>query len=146
MLLQVFFMATTIYGWRNWAKNAQAKELSVGKLENKDWLIYLFYLATGAIIWGLLMSRIHILMPAFFPQPAALPFIDAFTAIASVLATILLAQKKWESWLLWVIIDAISVFVYFYKGLYVVGAEYIVFFCIAGYGLYNWRKGLSFEK
>ena len=145
MLLQVFFMTTTVYGWRNWAKNSHAKEFSVGKLENKDWLIYLFGIAIGSIIWGLLMSRIHLMMPALFSQPAALPFIDAFTAIASVLATILLARKKWESWLLWVIIDAVSVFVYFYKGLYVVAAEYIIFFFIATYGLYNWRKGLRFE-
>ncbi len=143
MLLQVFFMVTTIYGWRNWAKNKTVIGLSIGKLENREWLIYLFGLALGSLIWGLLMSNVHLLLPVLFPEPAALPFIDAFTAIASVFATILLAQKKWESWLLWVIVDAISVFVYFYKGLYVVGAEYIIFFFIACYGLYNWRRAIE---
>ena len=52
----------------------------------------------------------------------------------------MLAQKKWESWLLWVLVDAISVFVYFYKGLYVVAVEYIIFFGIATYGLFNWYR------
>ena len=86
------------------------------------------------------MSNIHQLLPRLFPERAALPYADAFTAIDSVIATFMLAQKKWESWLLWVLVDAISVFVYFYKGLYVVAVEYIIFFGIASYGLINWYR------
>lgn len=138
MLLQVFFMVTTVYGWRSWSRAAETKKLEISSIKPKTWPVYLFILVVGTFCWGMLMSGIHNLLPQLFPKEAALPYLDAFTAIASVIATFLLARKKWESWLLWVIVDAVSVFVYFYKGLNVVAVEYIVFFVIASYGLKNW--------
>jgi nicotinamide mononucleotide transporter len=147
MLLQVFFMVTTAYGWRSWAKGAVERKIEISSIKSKKWTLYVFLLLVGTIFWGLLMSNIHQLLPQLFPEKAALPYADAFTAIASVIATFMLARKKWESWLLWVVVDAISVFVYFYKGLYVVAVEYIIFFGIAGYGLFNWyRKREKVER
>ena len=138
MLLQVFFMVTTAYGWKSWAKGNTAKKIEISGIKPRIWLVYLLILVFGTFLWGLLMSSIHQLLPKLFPQEASLPYLDAFTAIASVIATFLLARKKWESWILWVLVDLISVFVYFYKGLFVVAVEYIIFFGIATYGLVNW--------
>ena len=138
MFLQVFFMATTVYGWRSWAKGSRNKEIEIGTIKLKAWIIYLLIIILGTFGWGLLMNNIHYLFPQIFLQKASLPYIDAFTAVASVIATFLLARKKWESWLLWVIVDLVSIFVYFYKGLFVVAVEYIIFFGIASYGLLHW--------
>jgi nicotinamide mononucleotide transporter len=147
MLLQVFFMATTAYGWRSWAKGALGHKIEISSIRPQKWTLYLVVLLAGTLLWGLLMSNINQMLPQLFPKKAALPYADAFTAIASVIATFMLARKKWESWLLWVVVDAISVFVYFYKGLYVVAIEYIIFFGIAGYGLFNWyRKREKVER
>jgi len=141
MFLQLFFLITTVYGWRNWAQNkTEVGSLSIGQLTASKRYQYLLILVVASLLWGLLMSKIHLLLPTLFPEAAALPYPDACIAIASILATTLLALKKWESWILWVLVDALSVWVYFYKGLYVVGVEYIVFFFIAVYGLYSWRK------
>jgi nicotinamide mononucleotide transporter len=140
MLLQVFFMITTIYGWKSWAKGAVEHKIEISSIKPKKWTLFILLLLVGTLFLGILMSNIHEMLPQLFPEKAALPYSDAFTAIASVIATFMLAQKKWESWLLWVIVDAISVFVYFYKGLYVVAVEYIIFFGIATYGLFNWYR------
>ncbi len=147
MLLQVFFMVSTVYGWRSWAKGAIGFKIEISSIRPQKWTLYLVLLLAGTLLWGLLMSNINQMLPQLFPKKAALPYADAFTAIASVIATFMLARKKWESWLLWVVVDAISVFVYFYKGLYVVAVEYIIFFGIAGYGLINWyRKREEVER
>lgn len=138
MFLQVFFMATTVYGWKSWAKGAVDKKLEISNLKPKIWPLYLFILLFGTFFWGIIMSELHSLLPQIFSKEASLPYLDAFTAIASVIATFLLAQKKWESWVFWVLIDFISIFIYFYRGLYVVSIEYIIFLLIASYGLYNW--------
>lgn len=141
MFLQLFFLVTTVYGWRNWVKkDAETEGIAIGQLTQRESYLHLLVLVVASLLWGLLMSNIHLLLPALFPQAAALPYPDACIAIASVLATFLLARKKWESWLLWVLVDALSVGVYFYKGLYVIGVEYIIFFFIAAYGLYSWRR------
>jgi nicotinamide mononucleotide transporter len=147
MLLQVFFLVSTAYGWRSWAKGAIGFKIEISSIRPQKWTLYLVLLLAGTLLWGLLMSNINQMLPQLFPKKAALPYADAFTAIASVIATFMLARKKWESWLLWVVVDAISVFVYFYKGLYVVAVEYIIFFGIAGYGLINWyRKREKIER
>jgi len=140
MLLQVFFMITTVYGWKSWSKSAVDKKFEIGSITRRKWLFYLSILLIGSFLWGLLISKIHLFLPDLFPKIAAFPYLDAFTAIASVIATFLLAKKKWESWMFWLIIDAVCVFVYFYKGLYLVSAAYIIFFGIAAYGLLNWYK------
>lgn len=138
MFLQIFFFVSTVYGWKMWTK--KEKETKSKKyLSAYDWFKQGLFLMFGTILWGALMSNIHVYLPGLFPQKASLPYLDAFTAISSVSATILLAQKKWESWILWVIIDAFSIYVYFYKQLYVVAFEYVIFLFIASYGLYNWR-------
>jgi len=146
MFLQVFFFLSTVYGWRMWSKKRDKNEKPISKLTYEEFFWHGIVLFFGTFLWGSLMSKIHIILPGLFSQEAALPFVDAFTAVTSVSATILLAQKKWESWILWVIVDAVSIYVYFYKELYVVGAEYILFLFIAGFGLYNWRKKLLINK
>lgn len=145
-MLQVFFLVMTVYGWRNWASAGAAGPLPVSSLRNNTRILLAVGLVAGALTWGLLMRNVHVWLPSLFPEPAALPLVDAFISLGSVLATFLLAQKKWESWLLWIMVDVASVFAYFYKGLGVVGVEYIVFLGIAAFGLRNWLISLRDER
>jgi nicotinamide mononucleotide transporter len=90
------------------------------------------------LILGLFISGIHIHFPRLFRIPAAFPYADALTAVLSVYATFLMACKKIESWILWIIVDIISIVLYFQKGVLFISAEYIIFFIMAGIGLYQW--------
>ena len=60
--------------------------------------------------------------------------------VMSIAATLLLAQKKLENWYLWIVVDLVSVVLYFIKGVYFLSAEYVVFLGMASWGLYRWKK------
>lgn len=143
MLLQVFFFVITIYGWQQWRKQQEGKnaqKINIGALSQHWRWYYLCFLIVGSLCLGVLNSQFHLIFPKIFIAPAAYPYPDAFTTMASVLATFLLARKKWEAWLLWVLVDIVSIYLYFLKGIYVVAWEYIIFLIIASMGLYNWYR------
>lgn len=140
MYLQIYFFGLTIYGWYYW--NKQGEERSVSVLSAK-WRIYLLLTVSVATIFsGLLISQVHELLPAFFSKPAAYPYWDAFTTVSSIIAAILLSRKIIENWILWILVDIVSVVLYTYKGIYVVAIEYMFFLIICVFGFHNWRKTL----
>ena len=103
-------------------------------------------LAVFTIIIGYLIKNIHFYLPAIFTNPASFPFIDTFVALSSIIATILLAKKIIENWILWISVDIICVFLYAKKNIMFISIEYAIFFCIASYGFYSWIKLFKDEK
>jgi nicotinamide mononucleotide transporter len=140
MVLQVFFFVVSVYGWINWRNKTGEEKRGISLLSGQWRLIYLAILVGGTLALGLVMSRIHLWLPAQFPLPAAFPYPDAFTTTASVLATVLLARKCLESWWLWIAVDAVAVCLYFLKEINFVAVEYLIFLGLATWGLLNWRK------
>jgi nicotinamide mononucleotide transporter len=63
--------------------------------------------------------------------------------VSSIIATVLLANKKIETWLLWIAVDLICVFLFFKKGVVFLGLEYLIFLGLATYGLMNWQKEMK---
>lgn len=146
MLLQVIFMGFTLYGWWKWthphspAEENRRHELRITRLSAAEFIVYLGISAFLTGLWGYGMSRVHEWMPRWFPLPAAFPYGDAFTTVFSVTASLLLARKKIESWIYWIIIDVTAVVIYYLKGIHLVALEYVVFGVIAAGGLLNWHR------
>ena len=106
-------------------------------------MLSLAILAIGTMGLGYFMQNIHHIFPNTFPTPASYPFPDAFTTIASVLATFLMARKKVECWILWIVVDVVSILLYNLKGIRFVAAEYVIFLLMSAFGLYFWIKKLN---
>jgi len=136
-LLQVYFFGMSLYGWAIWRAQT-APEEQVNVLSTSLRWRWLLLIAAGTLVLGALMSKVHIWLPALFPDAAAYPFPDAFTTVSSIVATYLLARRYLESWALWVAVDIISIILYFSKGILLVGLEYIVFLGLATAGGMRW--------
>ena len=143
MMLQFYFLAVTIYGWKNWAANTAENKISVISLPHKIMLAII--IMAGTIVAGFLFSNIHLYLPAWFKVKAAYPYTDSFIMMMSVVATVLLAKKRIENWHLWIALDVVCVFLYFKKGIYFLSLEYFIFLGLASFGLYNWKKQLSYD-
>lgn len=89
------------------------------------------------------MSNIHILLPRYFKLEASFPYVDSLVMVMSIVATVLLAKKKIETWYLWISVDLICVLLFFQKGIVFLAFEYLIFLGLATYGLLNWRKQLN---
>lgn len=148
MLLQVYFLITSIYGWWKWThphpeEKKRKNELKVSVNSGKVNLIWLGVILGSVAVLGTFMRNIHILWPSAFSKPAAYPYWDAATTVMSIIAQWFLAKKILESWILWIIVDIICVILYFKKAVLFLSLEYFIFLVIASFGLVTWRKAFK---
>ncbi|SDL00474.1 nicotinamide mononucleotide transporter [Catalinimonas alkaloidigena] len=144
MLLQVYFLTVTLYGWQQWQKK-KADSVRIAWLSARQQALAGAMVVGGTLLLGAAMQRVHVWLPQWFVQPAAYPWADAFTTSASVVATVLLARKRLEAWVLWVLVDAVSCVLYFQKEIRLMALEYVIFLLIALYGGVQWYLMLHDE-
>ncbi len=76
-------------------------------------------------------------------EPDAFPFWDATMTVLSVVAQILMTRKYVENWILWVVINIISVGIYATQGVYAMSVQYAILMFIAANGTREWLVALS---
>lgn len=146
MFLQVYYFATSVYGWFRWThprhelETDSKDELKVSVISSRIFFTIMAGTLCASILAGAGAQRIHLWFPTFFPEPSSFPYADSFVAIFSITAQVLLTLKKNEAWIIWVVVDSVAAVIYFKKGIYLVGTEYVIFGLIAAAGLWNWRR------
>lgn len=141
MFLQVYFFIVTLYGWYNWKQKPRQNSITESKKKTKICLSSVVFI--GTIIAGFLFANIHLYLPKYFKIKSVFPFTDSFIMVLSIVATVLLAKKKIETWYLWIIVDIVCVFLFFKKGIVFLALEYLIFLGLATYGLLHWKKQLK---
>jgi nicotinamide mononucleotide transporter len=133
-LLQIFFVAFTLYGWWHWWRGVRAEgEVRVVPLGMRGWMMGLAAGAAGAVLLGWLMVRIG----------AALPHLDATLTSYSLVASWWQARKHTANWWLWIVVDLIYIGEYLYKDLRLTAVLYLLLVILAVVGLLNWRRAFS---
>ena len=147
-LEQVYYLGASVYGWWYWKKGLQDQDDGTVIVRVSQVRIMIFC-AVGtlvlSIIVSLFMKRIHLIMPLLFPEPASYPFIDALTTIMSFSAMFLMARKRIESWVYWIIVDIIGIWLYYVKEVKFVSLLYVILLFMAANGLRMWYMGLKEE-
>ncbi len=135
MFLQLYYVLMGFYGWIHWARidsaSSNKKELPVSKLKLGQAILFLML---TLLLW-LLIAK---LLMRFTDSPV--PWIDAFTTAFSFTATYMLARKILEHWIIWVVVDFISVALYFYRGLYPSIILFAIYTVLAVFGYLEWKK------
>lgn len=140
MLLQVFFFSACIYGWFTWQnkEDINAEKISVLKLNQR--IIWVLVVGLMIITLGYFNANIHEFFPSIFKQPAAYPYWDAFTTSFSIAAMILMAQRKIESWIFWILVDIVAIVLYFLKDIKFISLEFVIFLILSIIGFNEWQK------
>ncbi|RME99743.1 MAG: nicotinamide riboside transporter PnuC [Bacteroidetes bacterium] len=141
MFLQVYFFIATCYGWYFWRRREVESRVFV--LNHQQRATYALVLVLATLTVGYLLQDIHTWFPGIFTLPAAYPFADAFTTVASIMAMVLMARKRIENWILWMAVDVVAVIVYFLKDIRLIAVEFIIFFIICVFGFVRWRQQLT---
>lgn len=138
-VLQLFFIATSLYGWFAWGKKKNQEinknnipvvlKISVWPLLRHIKLIFLSVIISG--ITGLILSEF---------SNASFPYIDAAITVFSIGTTWLQARKILENWVYWIVIDSLAVMVYIKKGLLLTSGLYGLYVILALGGLIEWKK------
>jgi len=138
--LQILFFlpcqALGYYWWMKRGPNAN-DDLPVTTVSTNIRLLILIGIVIASGINGYFMANY---------TDASFPYVDALTTWMSIAAQILMIKKIWESWILWVSMDVIAIFVYAAKGLAVTSGLYVVFLILATMGGIAWYKSLKEQK
>jgi nicotinamide mononucleotide transporter len=130
-LLQIFFLAFTLYGWWYWWRGVRDEgEVRVVPLPLKNMLAGLVTGAVGTVLLGWLMMRVG----------AALPRLDAALTSYSLVASWWQTRKHTANWWLWIAVDLVYIGEYLYKGLRPTAALYALLVALAVLGLRDWRR------
>ena len=157
LLLQLFFFVANIYGWYAWSRqnSQQEAELQIRWLPLPKaiaWLVAcvvaiglmtayinpVFAFLTRVAVSAMSGLGLNVTMPAL--QPDAFPFWDSCMMVLSIAAMVLMTRKYVENWLLWVIINVISVVIFALQGVYAMSLEYLLLTFIALNGSRMWIK------
>lgn len=139
MTLQVYYMGVSIFGWISWTagKKNSTKDLPIKHTTEMSGLII-------ALIAFMLFLLYRFILINYTDSP--LPNADSFTTALSIVATWMLARKMVEHWLIWIVVDAVSAGLYFYKELYPTALLFIVYTIMAVVGYVQWRTSMQASK
>jgi nicotinamide mononucleotide transporter len=145
MFLQIFFFVTNLQGWWRWTHPKQGEadqhqELRISRIPTRQLVIWTLSGVVATLVLGTFASNLHEWFPLLFSKPSAFPYLDSFTTVMSVVATFLMIEKRVECWYVWLLVDVILTYMYFVKGVKLIGIEYFVFCFIAALGAWNWTK------
>jgi len=139
MGLQVYYLFVSIYGWYNWMYGSKSKKQDDLKI-SKSGIVQIIYLALATLVLFVVISYI-----LTHYTDSEIPYWDAFTTAASFVATWMLAKKIIEHWIVWIVVDFVSLGLYIYKGLYPTVILFAVYTILAILGYIEWRKQLKRE-
>jgi nicotinamide mononucleotide transporter len=138
MILSIgFFLPMQFYGLWNWLYGNNGGEYMIEKEINlkENRIKRLMLILMGSVLL-FVPFYIYFMMNA----GATYPILDAGILFLSMIAQVLLAHKLPISWLVWILVNTLSVYVYFQTGALALALQYVVFWCHALYGYYTWNK------
>ncbi len=161
MFINAYYSAMSLYGWINWSKSkgntghinpnkdsSQSDDLSIEHIQSSDIPV----MAGLAVATTAFVALVYYFRPVinnnFSFDGAVLglhlftwvDYTDMLTTALFLMAMWLMASRKIEHWLLWIVADIISVPLYFYKGLTFTALQYVVFSFIAIWAYYEWQR------
>ncbi len=138
MGINAYYFVMSVYGWYVWSGHGYEKDkkpISTNSLKENGWGL--------AILLGSFLLLHYVLSEH---TDSDVPFWDALTTAFAFTAMWLMAKKKIENWIAWIITDFISIPLYFYKGYILTSFQFLVFLIIAVAGYMAWRKTLKQQK
>ncbi|MBT4825593.1 MAG: nicotinamide mononucleotide transporter [Flavobacteriaceae bacterium] len=137
MIINAYYFVMSVYGWYYWSKKEEEVIVhpitTTSKKEVKT-AVLLFVASILFVFW---------VYQAFDKWKDWTAYVDTFTTAIFFVGMGLMARRKIEHWLFWIVGDIISIPLYFFKGLTLTSFQYIIFTLIAIYGYRSWKKILD---
>lgn len=129
--LQIFFFVVNLFGWLVWHRRKERSgEILVERLGLAGRMVWIIGALSASWGWGWIMAR-H--------TDASHPLWDASVAMLSIAAQILMTRRYIDHWHWWVVINILSIGLYWTKELYWFTGLYVVFLGMSVWGLAQWR-------
>jgi nicotinamide mononucleotide transporter len=132
-IINIYYSVMSILGWYLWSRrNNGQEEFPISIMNSKEYKI-------SGLIFTATLLFIALVYHFFDKFTDLTAYVDAFTTALFFVGMWLMAKRKIENWIVWIIADIISVPLYFFKGLTVSSLQFIVFTIIAVLGYREWK-------
>ncbi|HCY82787.1 MAG TPA: nicotinamide mononucleotide transporter [Xanthomarina gelatinilytica] len=139
MLINAYYFIMSIYGWYVWTRKVDNTQLTPISLTNKKEKMASVWIFIATLLF------VYIVYNSFNMWTTWVAYIDTITTGIFFVGMWLMAKRKVENWIFWILGDLISIPLYFYKGFTFTSLQYLGFTIIAIYGYISWKKLLSKE-
>ena len=111
-----------------------------GEFDREPRRLLLPVLAIFVVVWGLLFWWLAT------STNSNVPLADSFTTALSIIGIWALARKYLEQWFIWIVVDAVSSVLYYYKDIPFKGSLYALYVVIAIMGYRKWKRMMKTEN
>jgi nicotinamide mononucleotide transporter len=133
-VLNVYYVAMAVYGWYQWRYGG--RKASGAHLPISVWPLKWHVLAIGGTV--ALSALTGRLMSDY--TDAAFPYLDAFVSIGSLVTTYMVARKILENWLYWLVVDSLSLYLYWQRDLNLYVLLFAIYLALVVIGLVRWHR------
>ena len=137
MIINAYYFIMSAYGWYYWSKREEqiiVHPISSTTKKEFETALLLFVASLLFVFW---------IYQVFDKWKEWTAYLDTLTTAIFFVGMGLMARRKIEHWLFWILGDIISIPLYFYKGLTLTSLQYVIFTLIAIYGYRSWKKTLD---
>ncbi|MDF1761517.1 MAG: nicotinamide riboside transporter PnuC [Coxiellaceae bacterium] len=132
MTKEIIYLALTLYGWYEWLRGG--KDHQPIKISHISWR----EVGILCVVFAVGCAAVYALLSHF--TSSKVPLWDASTTTLSLIAEWMVCRKYIENWILWGVVDAMYIGLYFHKGLPAHGIEMSAYVLIAVIGYWLWRR------
>ena len=137
MMINAYYFGMSVYGWVIWTQvNDQQQTTPISRINKQEWR-YLLLLFVGSL------GFVYGVYQWFGLWNSSTAVIDTLTTAIFFSGMWLMALRKIENWIFWIVGDIISVPLYLFKGFSFTSLQYLIFTFIAIYGYLEWKKILD---
>lgn len=137
-VLNLYYLIMAAYGWFVWSSYR-------GEQTVRAVVIWPLRLHLIAIVTVILIAGVNGYLLESFTD-AAFPYIDSATTWFAFWATLLVARKVLENWWYWLVIDLVSVLIYWDRGLQLTALLFVLYLCMIPFGLMSWSRTLREQR
>lgn len=132
MLNALYYLPSQFIGYYLWNKhmNKDTDDVEGKKLNIKQSIIFLLFMTIGILGYKLVLDMVG----------GTGTLLDSASTVISVVANALMMMRYREQWLLWIIIDVITVVMWLLVSDFIMVTMWAVYLINAFYGYYNWTK------
>jgi nicotinamide mononucleotide transporter len=137
LIINFYYTIMSFLGWYLWSKTKDGHdEFPISIINRKEILV-------STLIFTITLTFVALVYHFFDKFTDWTAYVDALTTGLFFVGMWLMAKRKIENWILWIIADAISIPLYFYKGLTFSSFQFILFTIIAILGYKEWKRFLQ---
>ena len=136
MMINAYYFIMSIYGWFYWSRGNNEKPAPISVINTYDKKIIAILLFSSSIFVSLVYTL-------FEKWDSFVSYIDVLTTAVFFAAMWLMANKKLENWILWIIGNVITIPLYLSSDKIILSIQYIIFTILAVQAYIEWKKSLS---